>query len=263
MKKLGILLSLCAIMVLAFSCKPDPIDEDVGSIVLNFKANFDGETFMTFKEYELVDDLDVRMNEFNFYISDVVLLEAEGDDEIELIDIEHVDLDFNTDEEEFAEAGYSKTIQNVSVGQYKGIKIGLGVSADLNRTTPTDDDYGAEHPLAIENNYWPGWQSYIFMKLTGFADFNEDDDFENSEGIAYHTGSDDGYREVEIIQPIELAVDEEKTLSLEIDIKDLLVKANGELSFDMEATPNTHSLDDFPTVEIVMNNFQSAFTLKQ
>ncbi len=263
MKKLGILLSAIVIALVAFSCKPDPISEDVGEIKLNFKANFDGQTFMTFQEYPLMGDLNARMSEFSFYISDVSLLEEEGDDEISLLDVEHIDLSFNTGEEDQAEEGVSKTIQNVSVGKYKGLKIGLGVSADLNRTTPTDSDYGSGHPLALETNYWPGWSSYIFMKLTGFVDFDNDADFSNTEGIAYHTGSDDGYREVLIAQPIELALNESKTLSLEIDIKDLLVKANGELSFDLEETPNTHSLDDFPTVEIVMNNFQSAFTLKQ
>ncbi len=241
-----------------FSCEDDEaVATEVTDVELTLKANYDGETFMTEKDYDY-DGTAIRFTKLAFYISDIVLLSS-GSGEIELKDVEFVDLGFNISEQAQAEAGVKIEAKQVDVGSYSGIRFGLGVPADLNRTSWTD--YGSGHPLRNDSHYWSSWESFIFAKIEGKIDTDGDGMVDNS--FLFHTGSDDAYTERSIGSSIDLVLDELKQLTFNIDVKDILkttdvgcdADGNGYLDLQTTNCNRTHSLEQIDLVKEIMSNF--------
>ena len=247
-----------------FACDDDEaLKADVTDVALTIKANYNGATFMTEEVYTF-GDMDIKFTKLDFYISDIVLLSA-GSGEIELKDIEFVNLSFNINEPDKAEAGVTIEASSVDVGEYTGLRFGIGVPADLNRTKWTD--YASGHPLRNDSHYWPGWNSFIFAKIEGQIDEDKNGEFES--GFAFHTGSDEGYIEKAINESISLELDATKTISLAIDVKDLLKTTDigcdadddGYLDLTTDECNRIHSVDQVALVKEVMGNFHEAISM--
>ncbi|MEO1435604.1 MAG: MbnP family protein [Bacteroidota bacterium] len=259
MKKLLIL--LVVISAFATSCSDDPDDlVQTGTVVVNFKGLFDGETLIFNEDESYFDGMAMRMTNLGFYASDISLVSAVGADtklsDIEYIDFQNVSFDPNA-----AADGISITFTEVPVGIYTGITFGLGVKSDLNAMVPAD--FPSSSPLSDAGNHWTAWDSYIFMKVEGRTDIDGDgQQFEGS--FLYHTGGDPLYRTVTLNQTITLTEAETTTTVIELEAKDVFT--NGSLNQDIvnqsisHTTPNNQDSQDISL--FITDNFVNAFTIK-
>ncbi len=269
MKKYLLMFSALVVMC-ASSCDPKEDDEVIEpntTVDLVFKANYGGETAVMQTEYLYPDGVDIKFVQMDFFVSNIALLEeiSPNSSEIEMREIDFVNLSFTS--AATAEAGHTISINKVPAGTYAGLKIGIGVPADLNRTTPSD--YGSNDVL--KNHHWPDWSSYIFAQIGAGADFNNDDEIliggANSEGLSYHTGTDAVYQEVVIPRDIVLTENVDFTIDLNLDLKQVfqtnndLHDTNNDGYLDIEEFRGTHSDGDISVSKKMMENLANSITL--
>ena len=266
-----ITLLLLASCLFIISCdNEEPKDQPVTSLDLTWKANYDGETFLTFKDYTYPDGRKIQFNNLNFFVSNIALISADASSSrTELVEIDFVDLSFDETQIDAAEAGKTISINDLPLGEYAGIKIGFGVQADLNRSNPAD--YGTGHPLT--RNFWDGWSSYIFSMVEGAADMDNDGNIvtggADTESFTYHSGTDEVFNEVTVNKEI-ILTDANGTLNLNIDVAKLFINniegfdENQDGYLDIETFRGTHSGPggDMTIPTTIMNNFTTALTVE-
>lgn len=247
-----VLLALVAVLALfSLGCEDSagPDTAPKSDVQLTFKPSYDGQALETGKEYNY-GTFPVRFSLFNLYISDIILLK--GQEEVKLSDVEF--LEFTPDN---ATTTLAKTVvinypDAAAAGTYTGIRLGFGVKPDLNARKPAD--FAPGHPLYLESEYWPGWQSYIFSKIEGTG-------FPNGAGspaldLVYHCGGNQCYKTFSFNQDF-VVTDNGAQLNLVIDLKKLFT-FNGQL-FDIETTPSSsHGANGADLMVQLMGNFGNA-----
>ena len=260
MKKLLFLSLVTAVFFTA--CGHDEVLGPTTTVNLNFKAVYDGKPLVSISDkYLYPDGKQVKFQVFNFFISDVVLIEDAGADEAGLVDIEFVDFSENTTLAE-AETPVTFTKQRVPAGNYKGIKIGIGVPADLN--TASANQFGSGHPLRQNyDHFWSDWGSFIFMKLEGVYDKDANGFDGNDPGFGHHPGTNEVYRTVTLLKPIELKEGQPFDLNLVVDVLKLY-EANDGSYLDLSDPANlyTHNPNDLTIANYLMDNFSQAIVLE-
>ena len=255
MKKF-ILLFTTALLTAA-SCNKEKIEPiDTTEVNVSFKATFGGEPLvLNINNYEYLDK-PVRFSKVNFYVSDIAVLKPDG--ETEISEIQFIDLTKTHTSEQASREGTIMNFPKIPVGEYNGLKFGIGVSADLNRTTPSD--YATSHPLGADNSgeYWPDWDSYIFAKIEGQYDLNGDGFDGEDIAFAYHTGTDKVYQELIFENLMTLKRGSATNLNFELDIKELLTLPRGDLIELEQHDPN----NQVEEMIIIMKNFKNALKLK-
>ncbi len=260
MKKLNWFAAL-ALLLLASACGDDEAFVPTVDVEVNVKATFDDELLLMRQNYRLNDSTEVNFTRVSFFVSDVVLLKSVSGEEEEtgIIDLELLDFTpFTAMNPGNAANGISFVGTNVPVDDYDGIKLGLGVPADLNRTSP--DKYAFGHPLSNSVHYWQGWESYMFAMIEGSIDLNHNGTFDNGESFKYHTGSDDAYENTFIYEALSLEEGNNPKFALEMDLKRLFVKPDGSRVFDPAEHLSTHNPDDFPFIAQFMLFFSQVFS---
>ncbi len=240
-------------LLVGFACEEDQTSTAT-DITLNFKGLYGDQPLVMFDdEYTYEDNMDLKFQLFQFYISEVSLLKEDKSqtDGTMLTEIDLVSFDGFTSLEQ-AQEGVNIAIKDIPKGEYSGIKIGLGVPADLNATQP--GDYNPPHPL--DNHYWSWARGFVFAKVEGNADLDQDGTFE--EKLTFHIGENDFYREKIIEQSI--AIQENSTLNFTVDLEQVLVDAQGAyLDFRTVSQDHTNDLD---LAAFIMDNLVQAIELK-
>jgi len=246
MKKFIPFLLLLAFTV-QFSCDPDPTFEDTTDVELFFKGKFGNETLLINTEYDFEND-PMRFDQFNFFISNVVLVkEINGSlEETELTEIDFVELSYKPSEVDDAQRGFRVIAKNIPIGDYSAIRIGLGVPTDYNKTSP--DDYGSAHPLRRSSHFWPAWESFIFSKTEAKIDIDNDGGFTHK--LSYHTGSDEAYRTKFMAKDITLKEGSTTQVVFEIDAKKMFD------NIDVMTETGTHNITDMDIVNKLMDNLE-------
>lgn len=238
--------------LLAFStgCK----EENTGHLELNFKAFYGADPLVMLQEYSYTDSMTMLFQRFNFYVSDIQLVEKGTGDKVLIKDIDFVNFD-NVNSPDDAAEGYSLHYGEIPVGEYESIIIGLGVPADLNATAASD--YSDDHPLGMDSHYWSAWGSYIFTMINGKLDTDGDGQHDDS-SVLYHAGNDQTYRTKTITIPINITEEGEMHLHFNIDLQRVFLDpANGEL-IDVIANPATHDITDLTLANIIQDNLKEA-----
>ena len=262
---------LAAIPFFLLSCEPEDeqVVETTTAVELTFKANYSGEAAPMQKEFTYADGKAIKFVQMDFYVSNVALMQENSPQspEVELTEIDFVDLTFTNEAD--AANGHTIEINQIPTGSYAGLKIGIGVPADLNRDVP--EDFGSTHPLNKNSHYWEGWGSYIFAKIEAAADLDGNGDIviggAGSEGLSYHTGTDAVYQEVIIAQPIELVEGQPFQIDLNIDINQVFQTTNPEHDMnsdgylDIEEIRGTHTDDKLEVAKKMMENLANSITL--
>lgn len=258
MRNLILLLFITPIF-LASSCDDEGLQTPSGEIELNFKAFFGDDPLVMYNStYDYDTDVKVFFEKFQFYLADVVLLGDSNTGEEELVEIDLIDFTGMQDQAA-AEAGVTKNFNDIPVGNYTAIRLGIGVPADQNATQGTD--YSDSHPLGIDGMYWSGWSSFIFAKIEGKTDSNGDGVHDDA-NLSYHTGTDEVYQEIVI--PIQLMVEENKkspTIGLDVNIQTLFQHDAGLL--DIIENPGVHTDQHLHIAKAIMDMFQDAVSLRQ
>jgi hypothetical protein len=148
-------------------------------------------------------------------------------------------------------------------GVYTGFKMGLGVDSARNDSSGFAAipawQYPAEHPLSpAANMYWSWNPGYIFMKMEGRVDVNNNGDLaESGETFSIHPGLNPCYRTW--ASPLFFAVEpgQEQVITTRLVLDSLL--------HDWPLTPeglNVHPMNlqsaELPMAEDMMNRFRNA-----
>ncbi|MDX2248559.1 MAG: MbnP family protein [Bacteroidia bacterium] len=188
--KLHIILFSAFTALLLFSCtscREKPIE--AGSFELAFIPKVNGERIEKGVPVVNIQNRKYRIDFFLMYIADITLVKENGEEillsEINLYDFLSGGEARHTSEENAA----FKKFDLVDVGNYKGVKFGIGVPDRLN-TGPAS--YPVNHPLSVGSSmYWSWRTGYKFLSMEGFIDQSPDNNGTALDlPIAYHTGKD-------------------------------------------------------------------------
>lgn len=234
----------------------EPGTVEPANVNINFKAKYDGQALVALDNYSYPDGRNITFSKFTYYLSDFALVNT--DNSVELIDVEFFSLADVLSSVELSEAGYDYLIKDVPVGGYDQIFFNIGLDEEINATLPSD--YPSDSPLARTGEYWGGWNSYVFAKIEGFIDIDNNGTFESSEGMSLHIGSDIALRS--ILKNKAINVQAGKTAQLEVvfDLKDLFLQ-NGDI-YDIDNNKQLHSVTQVDAVNILADNLSNAVAVK-
>lgn len=234
--------------LLLLSCTKDK----EGQLDLVIKLKYQDQALIVGDDYAFPDGRMIEFSRVSFYTSDMYL----GDHLLsEVAFLKPTDDHKNASS---AETGQVLNFENIPSGKYSSLRANIGLTANQNATIPAN--YTSDHPLAKPGEYWNAWDSYIFVKVEGNFDSNDDGTFVN-DGFTLHLGSDQVMRMIESVNTIEISSDQTSVVNLEIDLLDFFVSDDGTL-YDIDANKSIHSLSQLPQAHILADNFKNAITFK-
>ncbi|MEM9837484.1 MAG: MbnP family protein [Bacteroidota bacterium] len=186
MKKYILSSLVLALSCLVFftACDDDDAADITGNVDISFNAVYDGTPLdIQAATYDYPSGADLKVQLFQYYISDLSLLPADGGDAVQLSEIELIR--YNTAGASNAQA---LTFDNVPVGEYSGLRFGLGVKPELNNQPPSN--FAADFVLN-EAEYWNDMVRYVFAKIEANVDLENDGTFDTP--VSYHMGNNDIY----------------------------------------------------------------------
>lgn len=199
------------------ACRPEQAPLlPTGIIEMNFKVLYDGEP-VVFQNgsYRYADGKPISFEKFNFYISNIVLLSADGNDETDIFDIKLVDLSDTSAVAAAAGRTFSRT--GIPVGEYGGVRFDLGVPDASNSSGgfPEGKYFGA-HPLNHRDQYSETFKSYMFMRLEGLYG-------DNQEFFRFRPGTRQLlFENLDFPAALHVSETAKTPLHFEVDLKDLL-----------------------------------------
>lgn len=150
------------------------------STTINFRAEYD-DTDLSIQSitYDYPTGAKLKATLFQYYISDLELLPADGGAAVRLADIDLIRYQAETD------GSVASRTYDVPAGDYVGLRFGLGVKPELNAMDP--NEFSADFVLN-EVQFWNANARYVFAKIEANADLENDGTFDT--GLTYHLGSD-------------------------------------------------------------------------
>jgi hypothetical protein len=247
-----LLLLLAAFTFNACKDEDEPVVTPTDNLTITFRATYDGELLEKYKNYPYGDKT-ILFDRFNTYLSDLALVN--GATEVKLSDIEWLNFTPDlTSDNKSVEISYKFS---VPTGNYTSLKMGYGVSAPLNAKNPSN--FPTDHPLYVESEYWSGWESYIFTKVQGEIDLDNNDAPETN--LFYHCGSDAVYNVASINAPI--VISDASNLTVEFDLKKMFTFDGQLLDLTVPTNQTTsHSSSNIALGLKMMTNFKNATVLK-
>lgn len=229
------LLTLSTLLAFLFiSC-----GDDKQELSVNFKMNYGTEPLVMFEEYGYGVDgiIPFEFTRFSFYISDVnVTIDGTVQN---FAEVAYIDLSESHSTMEKAEEGYDYEIGETD-GEATAISFNIGLTSEQNATLPTD--YPSSNVMSRTAEYWPGWNSYVFVKIEGNLDF--DGDGIKEKGFALHLGTDDVMRTT--------SGNYSDDQSITFDLQKIFA-CNGDI-YDIETTPAIHTLSQEDQIDQLAGN---------
>ncbi|MEM9929694.1 MAG: MbnP family protein [Bacteroidota bacterium] len=188
------LLFLCLPLFIAGCMDDDDSQANTTAVAVDFRAAYDGAD-LTIQDivYDYPSGAELKTTLFQYYVSDLELLPADGGTPVRLSEIELI---------RYESAGGSPVITktyDVPVGEYSALRFGLGVKPALNAQDP--NNFAADFVLN-ENEFWNANARYVFAKIEANADLENDGTFDT--GLSYHLGSDALYTTITFNGTIDL-----------------------------------------------------------
>jgi len=219
---------------------------ETGTIDLNIKLEFDGIPLVMFEDYTYPDGRKMNFTRCSFYTSDMKL------DERVINEVEFHNLTNDHATADLAESGYTYTIENVLPGNYESLSFNIGVPQELNDKDP--GEFPSGHPLAKPAENWFSWKSFIFLKIEGNIDL--DDDGEMETGIAIHTGANEALVNIAMSYPVQINANEVTPMNITLDVYDVF--KGEERIFPIDDFAQIHSLSQLDAVIELSNNLINA-----
>ncbi|HQU58528.1 MAG: hypothetical protein KDD02_01730 [Phaeodactylibacter sp.] len=234
----------------------DDNKSELAEVVLNFTANYDNDPLVMFERtYNYEADMDLKMQLLQFYISDVRLLHDKDGvtEEVPVLDIGLINFG-NVYNDADAAKGINTAAVSIPAGTYTGLRLGFGVSPELNATIPPD--YPLGHPLS--ENYWEDAQSYIFFKVEGNADLEPNGEF--TDKLTFHVGGNNNYRELSFQKNFTVEKNGQVTIPVVVDLKKILIASDGTY-VDFRQVKQSHS-NTSPAAIFMADNVPQAVSVK-
>ena len=256
MKKILAALAMMSFFLLGACGDKEDEGADEAELVLHFTSSYDGQPLLMFERtYDYEQGMAFKMQLLQFYISDVRLLRQNNGavEEVPVLDVASINFG-NIYNEQDAAKGSSSAPANIAPGNYTGLKLGFGVSPQLNATIPPD--YPLGHPLS--ENYWEDADSYIFFRVEGNADLEGSGTF--ADKLTYHVGGNNNYNELEFQKDFTVDKNGRLTIALDFDLRKMLVAADGQF-LDFRQVRQAHSVIS-PAAIFLAGNAPQALRLK-
>lgn len=173
---------------------------------------------------------------------------------LHLIDVELVSFK-NIQSDDAAQKGIFFTLKNIPPGTYKGLKLGLGVSADLNALRPSS--YTPPHPL--DDNYWSWAKGYVFTKIEGNADLDNSGKFATK--ITFHVGENEFFRKKVFFKDIVIKDKSSSNFTLDVDLHRVLAKSASDY-LDFRKVTQDHTIDK-SIAKFLADNLQEALKIQE
>ncbi|MEZ4825924.1 MAG: MbnP family protein [Bacteroidia bacterium] len=255
--------ALTLMMFSCTACKEKPIE--AGSFELAFIPTVNGERIEKGVPVVNIQNRKYQIDFFLMYVADITLVKENGDEvllsEINLYDLVSGGEARHTTDENTA----FKTFDMIDVGNYRGVKFGIGVPDRLN-TDPAS--YPVNHPLSVGSSmYWSWRTGYKFLAMEGLIDQSPDNNgLVLDLPLAYHTGKDSVnslnviYREVSFLDndnAFTLQSGQTVHFNIEMDINRMFYNENDTL--DMVRFNITHSVpgEQFDISRTITDNLVS------
>ena len=227
-----------------------------GDLSLDFNINYEGEALKLFENYEYPSGETIYFTRLSFYLSDLNLNNAQGSEQLKEVDF--VNMTSFLENPPAGSSLYSYIVTNVKIGSYDNLGFNIGLDNALNENNDPSG-FPTSHPLGFTAEHWPGWDSYVFFKLEGKIDFDNDGTFDKD--VALHIGGTDAAREVMKEESIVISDQGMTNLTFDLDVSEIFVSENGEI-YDIEANPSIHNLDQMEQVIFLADNLSKAINLQ-
>lgn len=223
-------------------------DEEGTEVTVRLQVLYNGEPMITQTNYSYPDGKTFVLTKFSTYMTDLALQSGNNDQLIE--EIQLINMTETQRSEESSEQGYLIYSGKTNLNSIDQIHFNLGLTPEQNSTVPADHDPGT--PLAMAGEYWLAWESYIFTKIEGWIDLDNDGMAET--GVALHLGSNEVMKSFSL-QNIDATTD----ITIQIDIAKIFAR---DKIYDIEANPQIHSLSQIESLRELANNLENAVSLK-
>lgn len=247
---------LLGLLLFISACKEstdDPVVPQKATLQLNVDLQYDGAPAIMFQPYSLNDSVRVLFSRFSMYLTDVQVVNNSGDP----VTLEEVGFHNLTDQYmdlQSASEGYVLEFSDLEPGEFSMLRFGLGLPSDLNAQEPGDFEMG--HPLNAPEEYWIGWQSYVFVKIEGKIDSDDNpDEFEGN--MALHLGGDEIFRQIELSEPIVLEGGKTAVVDMTIDLQDMF-RPSGKDPYNLLSRPMIHATSHLPQANELADNLVGA-----
>lgn len=221
------------------------------SVEIQFKPIYRGnELEMGNGKFNTENNNSVNLDLIKFYLSNITFITSKNE-EVLAKDIVLIDLN------SFGNQKKSSLIQ-IAPGNYKGIKMGLGVNASINNNDPTL--YDETHPLSVFNGMHWNWNNgFIFLKLEG--KYNAAPNAENlPDTYLYHLGLNQLYQTLNFTK--ELVIDNNKTHSITFLIDVEKIFSNETEKLDLPNESSTHTTGNIPLAEKTIRMFGNSISIE-
>lgn len=241
------------------SCKDKNTTEETpeetvtkGQFTLSMDAKWGNEDFVIEQVYVDSYGNRIRVDKFMSYLAQMSLVRADGSEvllkDFMLADFERdLDLDFE-----------------VPVGNYVGLKMGLGVPEAYNKNVDPAQ-YPSSHPLSVAGSqgmFWYWSTGYIFTKFEGKIDTTGTPDAELLDAFLFHIGDDPYYRVVNFSDlNIQVNTSTAAALQLNIFVDQILVPASG-TSIDLATNAVTHTSEQDVLANSFFDNYAAAIAVE-
>lgn len=231
-----------AFLLFISSCKKS--EKQLATVEFTFNTVV-GDAAFSFSEYFTNGDgKKIRLEVLQFYLADIMFVTDKGK-EVKSKDIALIR----------CENGTGNLVLKVPAGEYKSVKFGIGVPAEMNEAGPAEFTE-TDHPLnATQNTYWGMNSMYRFVMIDGKYDLTGDGTDDG--GFSYHTGFNDCYREVELAHEFSFEKKGSYAENLIIDVTELFYVAGSMI--DVSAESNFHgNYDEIDLANRLSDNFAAA-----
>ncbi|MEL6671776.1 MAG: MbnP family protein [Bacteroidota bacterium] len=267
MKLTSIFIGLLMLGMLWGGCKPDPPIDEEGLVNLEIQPTLNGADFALNTDFQNPADRRTQIERLFLYVSDVYLVPDSGE-EILLTDpeTESPALLFKFGAT-LTDAGHEATSRTFTVpaGEYRGLKLSLGVPENLNNQDPAI--YSNAHALSITNGtHWSWNNGYIFLMLDGSIDSSPTKDGASLDlGLTYHCGTNALRKDLvylDLEDAFQVQTEGSTTLSFGLEVNKLFTAPGDSIDMTLENFTHTAGAGVDLATRIMNNLSQEAFEKK-
>jgi hypothetical protein len=218
--------------VWSVSCT-DTLKEPTGTLEIIFKARYNSHPLILFQSDSSGqnDPLTLMFKKLDFFISDIKGNTGSGT-LTDFTDVGYISMSSSLDSAS-SEQGTSYIINDIPVGSFDRLDLGVGLSDAVNSTVP--GSYSSSSPLGLNSNYWESWNSYILCKLEG--DINQSNS--TTTGFLYHAGVNGMHQQRSFNHSFDISESETTSITIYLQAEELFFRAGSEI--DMINDNQTHS----------------------
>jgi hypothetical protein len=221
------------------SCDEDAVEAGEGTLTMKYEAKVNNIDLELNRNY-LINGDSVYFTTVKFYVSDVKIQDKDGLNEIEVKDVALVD---------FSEMSTTSFNTVLPATAYKNPSFTVGLSDERNNTEPSS--YPSISPLSLNTSmYWLMAESYIYFKIEAFRTVNGVET-----PLVYHVGLDGMGTNASVEKGFSINNGNITTIITTLELTAVFT------TIDLATEPGTHTLNNKPLADKMMDNFVNALSI--